>query len=160
MKTLASPAPAATAQTMIGFRAGDWSFLLPIALHCEVIEAVAINPLPRVEPWFCGLLNLRGNIVPVLDLCRLPGVSTEAAKKRYLLAIGKGSKTTALWIDEYPKMMPPPTNPQPNLPPLPQQLRPCVIGAYRQQDRLWLEVRFDALFKALGGGQKSQEETP
>jgi len=157
---LSAFAEATAPASLLGFRVGGWGFLLPIGLHCEVIEALPVNPIPRVEPWFSGLLNIRGNIVPVVDLCLLPGATVPPPKKRYLLALDRGGKTMALWIDGYPQMMTDMANPIPELPPLPQQLLACVRDAYQHQGQTWLSVQFDALFKTLGAGPSTQEAMP
>ncbi|MFZ2452332.1 MAG: chemotaxis protein CheW [Methylovulum miyakonense] len=154
----ALPADAPASASLLGFRVGGLGFLLPISLHCEVIEPLPVNPIPKVEPWFSGLLNIRGNIVPVIDLHLLPGETAAPAKKRYLLAIGRGEKTMALWIDGYPQMLADMTAPLPALPALPQQLMPCVRNAYAYQGQTWLKVQFEPLFKTLGIRQTHKEE--
>lgn len=139
--------------SLLAFRAGGWGFCLPISLHCEVIEAMPVNPIPLVEPWFSGLLNIRGNIVPVADLCLLPGAAIAAPKKRYLLALGQGGKMMVLWIDSYPQMLASIDGQLQTMPQLPPQLLPCIDTAYQHLGQIWLSARFDALFKTLGTGR-------
>ncbi|ASF47368.1 chemotaxis protein CheW [Methylovulum psychrotolerans] len=138
------------AATVLGFRIGDLGFLLPISLHCEVIGHLPVNPIPRVKPWFSGLLNMRGTIVPVVDLYLLPNTVGSPPKKRYLLTIGRGEKTVALWIDGYPLLLPDMATPLPSLPPLPELLQPCVSHAYSHDGQIWLQAEFGALFATLG----------
>lgn len=149
-------APEITA-TVLGFRIGDLGFLLPISLHCEVIGHLPVNPLPRVEPWFSGLLNMRGTIVPVVDLYLLPNAVASPPKKRYLLTIGRGEKTIALWIDGYPHLLPDLATPLPSLPPLPELLKPCISHAYSHDGQTWLQAEFGALFATLGNPQANQK---
>jgi chemotaxis signal transduction protein len=148
-------ASSTVADTVLGFRVGDWGFILPNTLHCEVIEALPVNPLPKVDPWFSGLLSIRGNIAPVVDL-RLLSETTTPPKKRYLLAMDRGEKTMVLWTDDYPKMMADLKDPLAEIPPLPEQLSPCVRTAYALQGQLWMKVQFEPLFKSLGLRQRSQ----
>lgn len=146
-------------EALLGFRIGHLGFLLPVSLHCEVIEALPVNPVPKVEPWFSGLLNIRGNIVPVVDLRLLLGETLNPLKKRYLLALGRGEKMMALWLDDYPQMMMALTDPLPDLPYLPPPLVPCVRHAYAHQEQIWLTVQLEPLFTALGARQTNQEST-
>ncbi|TAL46594.1 MAG: hypothetical protein EPN89_10165 [Methylovulum sp.] len=146
------------AQTVLGFRVGELGFLLPASLHCEVIERLPVNPIPNVEPWFSGLLNIRGNIVPVVDLHCLLGANP--GKKRYLFAVDRGDKTVALWIDGYPQIL---TGPDHSLqvlealPILPERLQRYVTGAYLCSGQAWLSLQFGQLFKALGRGHTAKE---
>lgn len=149
--TAANVAP--QAETLFGFRVGGLGFLLASHTYCEIIEQLAVNPLPNVEPWFTGLLNLRGNLVPVIDLQLLLGEASSLntdAKKRQLFAIGQGDKTMAFWIDGLPEIRNSFLQPLKQLPPLPAILRNCVSNAYLQEGQLWFNVQFDELFKNLG----------
>ncbi|MDO9106784.1 MAG: chemotaxis protein CheW [Methylovulum sp.] len=152
-----SALPIPTGQTdagmMLGFRVGDLGFLLPISLHCEVLDQLSVNPIPNVEPWFNGLLNIRGNIVPVIDLHMLLDIPVNTHTKRYLFAIGRGEKTMALWIDGYPHMLNGLEKPLPSphsLPALPDRLRHHAVDTYVHNGQIWLSLQFDLFFKSLG----------
>ena len=138
-------------ETVFGFHVGSFGFLVASHTYCEVIEQLQVNPLPNVEPWFSGLLNLRGNLVPVIDLQLLLNetVNTEQ-KKRQLFAIGQGDKAMAFWIDRLPAIQTITTLPLKQFPPLPDILQHCVSSAYLQDGQFWFEVQFDELFKTLG----------
>lgn len=136
-------------EAIFGFRVGSLGFLLPSSTYCEVIEQLQINPLPNVEAWFSGLINLRGDLVPVIDLQLLLG-EAPTGKKRQLFAIGQGDKAMAFWIDGLPEIQNSFSQPLKQLPPLPPILQRCVSGGYFHNDQLWFNVQFDELFKTLG----------
>jgi chemotaxis signal transduction protein len=137
-------------ETALGFRVGSMGFLIASTVRCEVIERLQVSPLPHVEPWFSGLLNIRGAIVPVLDLRSLLGETTTESKKSRLLAIDSGEKTMALWIDGYPELLNSVVQPLPSLPVLPALLQRHVTAAYRHNGASWLTVQFEEVFKTLG----------
>lgn len=137
-------------ETFFGFRVGTLGFLAPASLHCEIIEQVQVNPLPNTQAWFSGLVNLRGNLVPVIDLHRLLGEETADPKKRRLFTIDKGEKAVALWIDGLPAVHGASHEPLKQLPPLPAALDRHVPWGYLYQGQAWLNVRFDEFFTALG----------
>jgi twitching motility protein PilI len=144
----AAEAPAAA---WFGFRVGSLGLLLPPGVYGEVIGQARVNPFPNTQPWFSGMLNLRGNLVPVFDLRRLLDEGGADQGKRHLFGIDRGEKTVALRIDGLPEAqgaLPPPLK---QLPPLPAVLKPHVHEGYTQHGQLWLHIQFDALFKALGG---------
>jgi twitching motility protein PilI len=143
--------PSARPESVFGFRVGSFGFLVASQTYCEVIEQLPVNPLPNVEEWFNGLLNLRGNLVPVIDLRLLLGESEKTdTKKRQLFAIGQGDKTMAFWIDGLPEIQKVLGLPLKQLPPLPAMLQHCVSNAYLRDGQLWFNVQFDELFKTLG----------
>lgn len=144
------------ADTVFGFRVGSLGFLVPASTYCEVIEQLQVNALPNVEPWFSGLLNLRGNLVPVIDLCLLLDESA-SDKKRQLFAIGQGDKAMAFWIDGLPEIQTFSSAQLKQLPPLPAILQRSVVAGYLNEGQIWLNIRFDEFFKALGGHYANDE---
>src|SRR5687768_8019635 len=41
----------------------------------EIIRAVPITPMPNTQPFILGLVNLRGRVIPVVDLNRRLGMA-------------------------------------------------------------------------------------
>ena len=147
-------------EAIFGFRVGSLGFLVASNTYCEVIEQLPVNPLPNVEPWFSGLLNLRGNLVPVIDLQLLLGETAATDnKKRQLFAIGQGDKTMAFWIDGLPEIQRTFSQPLNQLPPLSGILQRCVSSGYLLEGQIWFNVQFDELFKTLGRQYAMEEHT-
>ena len=44
------------------------SYALPVEKVIEVLRMVAVTPLPGAPIWLSGVINLRGRIIPVVDL--------------------------------------------------------------------------------------------
>jgi twitching motility protein PilI len=136
-------------EAFFGFNIGRLAFLISALTYCEVIEHLTVNPLPNVDAWFSGLLNLRGDLVPVIDLHVLfaEPVTTD---KRQLFVIDRGEKAMAIWIDGLPQIQNMSASPLKQLPALPQLLERCVVSGHLYANQIWLNVQFDTLFKALG----------
>lgn len=137
------------AETFFGFRVGRLAFLISASTYCEVIEHLNINPLPKVDTWFSGLLNLRGDLVPVIDL-QVLFAEPIVHNKRQLFVIDRGEKAMAIWIDGLPEIHNVSLRPLKQLPSLPPLLERCVISGHLHGHQIWLNVQFDTLFKALG----------
>lgn len=65
------------------FKLGDELFAVNVANIKEVLEVPRITRVPRMPPFLNGVFNLRGNIIPILDLkmkfgigCTVPGEET------------------------------------------------------------------------------------
>lgn len=50
------------------FKLGDEVFALDIAKVREVLDIMAITKVPRTPEFMRGVINLRGNVVPVVDM--------------------------------------------------------------------------------------------
>lgn len=53
------------------FTIGKDLFAIPVAMLTEIIVPQKIFPVPTTPPHVLGVINLRGNIVPIVDI-RLP----------------------------------------------------------------------------------------
>jgi purine-binding chemotaxis protein CheW len=80
---------------------------LPATVLREIIRAVAIAALPKAPPIVEGVINLRGTIVPVLDIRQrfgLPPVAL-ALEQHFLIAQANG-RLVALRVDRALDLIP------------------------------------------------------
>ena len=77
---------------MVVFRVGGEEFALDIMDLKEVVAMRAVTPVPETESYVEGVMNLRGNLVPVLDLRKrlraLPHV--ESSERRIIVSSLEG----------------------------------------------------------------------
>ncbi len=73
--------------TYLTFALGDESFALPILRVREIIGITDITPVPRMPPHVRGVLNLRGKVIPVIDLRRRMGFEPVPDHKRTCIVI-------------------------------------------------------------------------
>lgn len=50
------------------FVLGDESYGIPVLKIREIIRLTKVTPLPQMPAYICGVINLRGKIIPVMDL--------------------------------------------------------------------------------------------
>ena len=53
---------------LVGFRIGKELFGVDILMVQEIIREAVITPIPDSPAFIEGVINLRGNIIPVVDL--------------------------------------------------------------------------------------------
>jgi twitching motility protein PilI len=153
-----APLPEVKVEPVFGIRVGTLGMLISTTRFCEVLDKIQVNALPNVHPWVSGVLNLRGNLVPVFDL-RLVVQEVGDTKKRKLFAVDRGDKAVALWIDTYPEIKNRLVMKKlKKLPALPDVLQRFVTGGYEHDGQVWLDIKFEELFKALGRHQFAAEE--
>lgn len=69
------------------FVLGTELFAVSIARVCEVIELSSITEIPLSPPVVPGVINLRGSVVPVVDLARRLGRDDKRAGRRTCIVI-------------------------------------------------------------------------
>lgn len=65
--------------------AGGETYALPMEALTAVYEGYTIVPLPCVPPFVAGIVNVRGQILPVIDLAMLLGVPSETVRRSLLI---------------------------------------------------------------------------
>ncbi len=63
----------------LNFTLGKEVFALDISSVREVLELTAITKIPRTPDYMCGVINLRGHAVPVMDMRLKFGMPTTEA---------------------------------------------------------------------------------
>lgn len=65
---------AQAARRLVVFGLQDNEHAVPAEAVVEVLRMVALTPLPEGPDWLPGVINLRGRVVPVIDLRRRLGL--------------------------------------------------------------------------------------
>jgi purine-binding chemotaxis protein CheW len=63
-----------TSKQYICFILGETEFNAPISLIQEIVEMPVITLVPNVPPYVEGVMNLRGRVIPVIDLKKRLGL--------------------------------------------------------------------------------------
>lgn len=84
----------------ITFIANGQEFAANIMAIREIRGWTDTTPLPHVPDYIRGVINLRGNVLPVVDLkARLGLGMTEASAKHVIIVVASGSKITGVLVD-------------------------------------------------------------
>ena len=74
---------------------------LPVPNVQEIIRMVGVSPIPGASKNLEGTINLRGRMVPVVDLRKRFGISeTPYEARTRILVIGYGGKPMGLIVDD------------------------------------------------------------
>jgi chemotaxis signal transduction protein len=142
-------------QVQFGFRVGDLALLIPAKTVTEVVRATNLAAIPKSAPWLQGIYNLRGNLVPVIDIAVRYGLargarhaSTGEERTPHILIFGRGDRAAGISIDGFPRGL---TGLRPvDYPSDQQRLNDLTITAsYTTGDDIWFEFDPEALFKNL-----------
>ena len=70
---------------LVGFQVAGQELAVPIAQVQEVIRSVPVTRLPTAPPHILGILNLRGRVVPMVDLAGILSFSSEREENRFII---------------------------------------------------------------------------
>jgi twitching motility protein PilI len=85
----------------IGFRLGEHWYVAPMGEVSEVLHEPRCTQLPGVKSWVKGVANLRGRLLPIMDLCGFFGTELSALRKqRRVLVVEYKELFVGLMVDE------------------------------------------------------------
>jgi purine-binding chemotaxis protein CheW len=84
----------------ITFVANNQEYASDIMAIREIRGWTDTTPLPHVPGYVRGVINLRGNVLPVVDLrARLGQGMTDASAKHVIIVVNDGTHTTGMLVD-------------------------------------------------------------
>lgn len=85
----------------IAFRIGANNLVTPLGDVVEILDVPELSVVPLTQPWVRGLANLRGRLLPVIDLNGyLNGSLTRLTGKSRVLVIDYNGVYSGLVVDE------------------------------------------------------------
>ena len=83
---------------LVGFIVGEEEYAIPILNIVEIIKPIEYTRVPSVPEYVLGVFNIRGNVIPLIDLRRkfnLPPINN-TPDTRYIVM--KGENNTAGFV--------------------------------------------------------------
>src|ERR1700722_11678898 len=85
---------------IVGFRIGRETFGLAIAKFREIVSVPEITSVPNAPEYIEGVINLRGRIIPVVDLRKRFGEKVvEASKKNRIVVVELETRAIGLIVN-------------------------------------------------------------
>jgi len=97
---------------LVGFTIGKEYFGVNILMVQEIIRSAPITAVPNSPDFIEGVINLRGSIIPVIDLRKRLNLrkKNEKTKKDWILIINVDERITGFIVDSVTKVMKVQTN--------------------------------------------------
>jgi purine-binding chemotaxis protein CheW len=124
----------------ICFHIDSVQFIVPIQDVLEVLENQSVTPLFKVTPCLRGLINLRGRVVPCMDISSYLGLPPRNLNEyTQFVLLGNDGFEIALCVDSVNKMKVfPNTDIQNNIDSLPASIRDYTTGILQVQKQTLL----------------------
>ncbi len=85
----------------VGYRVGRQRLASGFEEVVEILPMPALTPVPGAQPWMLGVANMRGNLLPVVDLkWFLEGERTVVHEGQRMLVVRQPGGDVAVLIDE------------------------------------------------------------
>jgi len=72
---------------VVGFRIGHETFGVPISMVREIVRVPEITSIPNAPEYVEGVINLRGRIIPIVDLRKRFGDKSAGASKKNRIVV-------------------------------------------------------------------------
>ena len=88
------------ARELIAFRIGEQEFCVDIMSVREIRGWTPATPLPRAPGYMKGVINLRGAVLPIIDLGARFGLRTSEPSERHVIMVAHvGGRMVGLLVD-------------------------------------------------------------
>src|ERR1700761_8577950 len=85
---------------LTSFRIGEQEFCVDIMSVREIRGWTPATPLPRTPDYVRGVINLRGAVLPIIDLAARLGLqTTETTARHVIMVVHLGGRTVGLLVD-------------------------------------------------------------
>jgi purine-binding chemotaxis protein CheW len=86
-------------QQFIGFRLHNGEYAVPIVKVREIINLEQITTLPNSPEYLEGMINIRGSVIPIINLKKLLHLPEDRENVSKIIVIGCGKITYGILID-------------------------------------------------------------
>lgn len=83
----------------LGFSVGDQAYSTEVSLIKEILKIPRIFSLPKVPAFVKGVIDLRGSILPLIDLKERLGLGSVSLKKGRVIVMIPGNRPIGLLVD-------------------------------------------------------------
>ena len=98
---------------MVEFGVAEELFGVDILMVQEIIKDVTITAIPDSPDFIEGVVNLRGNIIPIIDLrkrLKLPEKKSEVSDNTWIIILDIGGRVTGFVVDHVTRVVKVPAN--------------------------------------------------
>ena len=86
----------------VGYRIGSHRLASGFDEVVEILPLPPVTPVPGAQPWMLGVANIRGNLLPIVDLKQfLEGERTVLHEGQRVLIVRQSGGDVAVTIDEF-----------------------------------------------------------
>lgn len=94
-------------QELLSFQVGEQEYSVDIKSVREIRGWTRATPLPHAPPHLRGVINLRGTVLPIIDLGKRLGIEVaETTERNVIIVVLIGPHTVGLLVDAVSDILP------------------------------------------------------
>ncbi|MGO1500430.1 MAG: chemotaxis protein CheW [Marinobacter sp.] len=124
----------------IGFVLAGERYVAPMGEVTEILHVPRFTHIPGVQPFLMGAANVRGRLLPLVDLAGFFSIprSSRSQRERRVLVIERGDVFSGLVVDTVLGMQYFATDSFKAAPAgVPENVQPFVAGGYERNEEVW-----------------------
>jgi len=131
----------------IGFKLGDAELLSAMGDVKEILDTPEYTRVPGVKSWVVGIANVRGSLLPLIDLRSfVTGNGLKNKKDGRVLVVNYRGTNTGLIVDDVQGMRYFQNSEQAyELPDISEKLKPYIKKAFQRDGQYWPVFSFNTL---------------
>lgn len=122
---------------LVGFIVGEEEFAIPILSIQEIIKPISCTRVPQTPTYILGVFNLRGSVIPLIDLRARFGLTTQKHSEETRFVVMKsGDDVAGFVIDRLTEAI---RMPKRDIGPAPEtvsEAETMIDGVGKQSDRI------------------------
>lgn len=133
----------------LGFQVGGVRLVSPLGEISEIMQVPRYTTLPGVKPWLLGIANVRGRLIPIIDMHQYLGMAPALPRKEWrVLVVEEGDLVCGLVVEQSLGMQHfLEEGFEDALPAGLDSLRGSLRGAYRHGGRMFYVVSLSSLVR-------------
>jgi len=85
---------------LLSFLVGEQDYSVDIMSVREIRGGATATSLPHSPQYICGVINLRGTVLPIMDLAKRLGMAADTEEDRnVIIVVAVGDRTVGLLVD-------------------------------------------------------------
>jgi purine-binding chemotaxis protein CheW len=121
----------------IEFSLGKEDYAIPLLMVREVISVPDTTPIPKSPPHFLGIMNLRGQVISVVDLRKKLKVEAKQDKEEAVIIVDIGGMNIGVVVDSINKVLAFSSDEVSEMPEVENQINTnYIFGVYRKENSL------------------------
>ena len=146
------------ARELIAFRIGDQEFCVNIMSVREIRGWTQATPMPHAPPYVMGVINLRGAVLPIIDMSARLGMKVAEPTARHVIIVAQvKSKVVGLLVEAVSDIL---TITEDNIQPVPEISsdleKQYARGILAIDTRMICLIELDALFPEKAHDKESE----
>ncbi len=124
--------------------------LIDVQTSCELLDENTIYTIPQISEWLRGVVNVRGNVVPIIDLENIvTGKYQVHNKKSKIIIINIENAPFGVFLDQLPKIITFDSDSKlSDFSKLPHSIQPFVRFAYLHDKEIWAAIDFQKFIQS------------